>query len=90
MDKKIRSGDKGERSTRCGFGSAESGWLGGRASFLCYHNAKQIGDDYHRDMYAAEFNQWLKDTVVPLLPDRSVDVVNCASYHLVRTHDHLM
>jgi len=45
----------------------------------------QVHDDYHKDMNATVFNEWLTSKVIPLMPDRSVLVVDRASYHLVRT-----
>ncbi len=71
----------------CGIGSGKSGWLGGRASFLCYHTGQVVNDDYHKDMNSVVFNDWLVNKVVPLLPEKSVVVVDRASYHLVKTVD---
>jgi DDE superfamily endonuclease len=82
----VRSG-KGKRTLLCGVGSATSGWLNGRDSFLMFHGKHKVGTDYHEEMNSKVFLDWVEDKVAPHMPDGSVMVIDRATYHLVKTDD---
>lgn len=81
---KVRGG-LGKRTILCGIGSARTGWLNGRDSFLMFHGKLKVGSDYHEEMSSTVFLDWMKNKVLPFVPDRSVVVIDRATYHLTRT-----
>ena len=85
---KPKSG-KGGRSILCGIGSAgdPNGFL--KDSFLLYRGRNSNkSDDYHTDMNADVFLDWMESKVmpnIPKLPAKCAIVIDRASYHLTKT-----
>ena len=40
--------------------------------------------DYHNDMNADNFTRWLREQLIPNLPDKSVVVLDNAAYHNIQ------
>ena len=80
---------KGARSILCGIGSADdpNGFLGD--TFLLYRGKKSNkSDDYHTDMNADVFLDWMEKKVLPAmpkLPQKAAIIIDRASYHMTKT-----
>lgn len=79
---KVPSG-KGERSIICHIGGS-TGFVGGAK--LIVRGAKSLkGADYHTEMNANVFIDWMEKRVVPAVPPNSLLVIDRASYHRTLT-----
>lgn len=58
---------------------SDSGWVG--QVLLSAKNIKNCSVDYHEDMTAQLFEEWFQKDLLPVLPERSVIVIDNASYH---------
>ena len=56
----------------------DTGFIGGAALVFKAHSAT---GDYHNEMNRDNFLKWLKEKLIPNLPERSVLVVDNAPYH---------
>ena len=75
---------KGTRAILCGIGSDTNGWL--PESFLLFRGAaSNKSSDYHTEMNNDVFLDWMKTKVIPKVEDRSVIVIDRATYHMVTT-----
>ena len=41
--------------------------------------------DYHKEMNGSHYNEYIKETLAPRLPDKTVLIIDKASYHSVMT-----
>jgi transposase len=58
---------------------SENGWIG--QVLLSAKNIKKCSLDYHEDMSSNLFEEWFKNKLLPVLPEKSVIVMDNASYH---------
>lgn len=63
----------------------QDGFLNG--SLLIFKAGKSSGD-YHGQMNAENFQKWISEMLLPNLPEKSVVVLDNASYHCVQTNKH--
>ena len=76
---------KGERSIICHIGS-EDGFL--EPAQLIFRGSKSLKDaDYHSEMNAYVFQDWMKTKVLPNVPKDSVIVIDRATYHMTLTEN---
>lgn len=74
---------KGPRWIMIGCGGRD-GWI--QQSFVMW-TGKSMHEDYHTDMNAAVFEDWLKTRVLPNVDSRAVIVMDRAPYHTVLTEE---
>lgn len=72
---------KGQRLILAHAGSRENGLLQGAE--LIFHSKSTDGVDYHKEMNACIFRDWLENTVLTILDKPSCIVMDNASYHNV-------
>lgn len=81
---KVPSG-RGERSIICHIGGS-AGFVDGAK--LIFRGAKSLKDaDYHTEMNASVFLDWMERRVLPAMPANAVIVIDRASYHRTLTPD---
>jgi transposase len=76
---------KGERSIICHIGSEEGFILGAKLVFRGSKSLKEM--DYHTEMNAKVFFHWMETKVFQTVPERSVVVVDRATYHTTLTEE---
>ena len=85
-DDKVAGGTKGGMRKPSGKGTrliilhagGEDGWIEG--ADLIFQSKKSTGD-YHDEMNAERFEEWLRDQLIPNLKPNSLIVIDNASYH---------
>lgn len=73
---------KGERWILIGAGGKETGWI--NQSFKMWKGHIQ-SEDYHTEMNAAVFEDWMKRHLLPYVPGNACIVIDRAPYHTMLT-----
>jgi hypothetical protein len=74
---------KGARWIMLGAGTKD-GWI--HASFVMW-KGNVASEDYHSEMNAEVFEDWVKNRLLPFVPDNAVLVFDRATYHTMLTPD---
>ena len=61
----------------------ENGLLDGAA--MVFESTSGNTGDYHRNMDVARFLEYIKEQVLPNIPENSVLIMDKASYHMTKT-----
>jgi hypothetical protein len=75
---------KGERWILIGAGGKETGWI--NQSFKMWKGHVQ-SEDYHTEMNAEVFEDWMKQHLLPHVPANACIVIDRAPYHTMLTED---